>query len=324
MSHFLIADDEPNVRSALRALLESQGNTCVEAGDMQSIISAVRNSESENGEPFDMILMDYDFRGSSGLVMIEKINQKIRHDYCEHRVVVVTASKQRGLSSEFAMLGAIGHIHKPINEVQFWSTVDAALTRQELFVDKKEDWESAIKLLEELGILEGVESLRAISEQYELLKAIHQNLLNDLQVAGQREQSVAQAYTRATQALNDVPVTFEWIYTFLHGFGYTQLFLKDVEKIFRTDRLHFIALQTYLQRIHENPDAPMVKTLAGLTSSHYEYRVGRSFRLYFRRGEARHIIFERFGHKTVQTEIVKYFGHSTEADISQLKASTSN
>ena len=317
MPHFLIADDEPQVRSALRLLLESQPNTCVEAGDMRSIVSSVRDSESADGEPFDLILMDYHFGGNTGLQMIEKINQCMGDDYCEHRFVVVTGADQRGLAVEFAKLGAIGHLNKPINEVQFWSTIDAALTRRELFVERKADWESALQLLNELGILEGVESLQAIAEQYATLKAIHENLLNDLQAAGQREQQLAQAYNKASQALQEVPITFESIYTSLHGFGYTSSFLDDVKQIFRTDRLHFFALQTYLQRIQRNPQASMIKALTYQAPGHYEYRVGRNFRLYFRRGENTYTIFERFGQKTLQPEIINYLSYSCETDISE-------
>ena len=265
---------------------------------------------------FDLILLDYNFEEASGLDAIEGLSEVIGSDYCEHRIVVVTGSQLKGLSSEFAALGAIGHLHKPINEVQFWSTVDAALTRRELYVDKKVDWESALELLNNLGILEGIESLKVITEQYEALDTIHQNLLKDLQVAGQKEQQIALAYTKATQALNSSPGTFDSIFAFLQNFGYTRYFLEDVKQIFHSDRLHFVALQSYLQRISLNAEAYMMKSLHPSASGHYEYRVGRSFRLYFRRADAGRIIFERFGNKTVQPKILNYLGQSEDEDIS--------
>lgn len=323
MAHFLIADDEPKVRSALRSLLKPQGHTYEEAGDIMSIIEAVEASEAESGEPFDLILLDYNFQEASGLDAIEGLNTIMGSDYCEHRIVVVTGSQQRGLSSEFAALGAIGHLHKPINEVQFWSTVDAALTRRELYVDKKLDWEAALDLLNNLGILEGIESLKAVNEQYGALKTIHDNLLNDLQAAGQREQQIALAYAEATKALNHSPGTFNSIFAFLKGFGYTRDFLDDIEQIFCSDRLHFFALQSYLQRICQNPGAYMIKALNPSAPGHYEYRVGRSFRLYFRRAEAGKIILERFGNKTIQPKILNYLGQSNDEDISLLEAAMS-
>lgn len=219
-------------------------------------------------------------------------------------------------------MGAIGHLHKPINEAQFWSTVDAALTRRELYVEKKDDWEAALELLNDLGIIEGIESLKAVTEQYAALNSIHQNLLNDLQAAGQREQQIALAYTKATQALNNSPGAFQSIFTFLQTFGYTRPFLEDVEQLFRCDRLHFVALQSYLQRISLNPEAYMTKSLHPSAPGHYEYRVGRSFRLYFRRAEAGRITLERFGHKTVQPKILSYLGQSHDQDISLLEVAT--
>ncbi len=323
MAHFLIADDEPKVRAALSSLLKPQGHTYEEAGDIMSIIEAVQASESESGEPFDLILLDYNFEEASGLDAIEGLNTIMGPDYCEHRIVVVTACQQRGLSSEFAALGAIGHLHKPINEVQFWSTIDAALTRRELYVDRRVDWEAALELLNNLGILEGIDSLQAVGEQYAALKTIHQNLLNDLQAAGQREQQIALAYAEATKALNHSPGTFDSIFAFLRDFGYTRPFLDDVEQIFRSDRLHFFALQSYLQRIGRNPGAYMIKSLHLGALRHYEYRVGRNFRLYFRRGEAGKIILERFDNKTIQPKILGYLAQSNDEDISLLETAIS-
>lgn len=322
MAHFLIADDEPKVRAALVALLKPQGHTYEEAGNILDIIKTVKESESISGEPFDLLLLDYNFGEASGLDAIRGLNKVIGSDYCEHRIVVVTGCHQRGLSVEFAGLGAIGHLHKPINEAQFWSTVDAALTRRELYVEKKNDWEAALELLNDLGIIEEIESLKAVSEQYAALDTIHQNLLNDLQAAGHKEQQIALAYTKATQALNNSPGAFESIFTFLENFGYTHPFLEDVKQIFRSDRLHFVALQSYLQRISLNPEAYMVKALHPSAPGHYEYRVGSSFRLYFRRATAGKIILERFGHKTVQPKILSYLGQSYDADISLLEAAT--
>ena len=52
MAHFLIADDEPNVRAALISLLKPQDHTYEEAGNIMDIIETVEASESEGGEPF--------------------------------------------------------------------------------------------------------------------------------------------------------------------------------------------------------------------------------------------------------------------------------
>ena len=322
MAHFLIADDEPNVRKSIRTLIEldrKNDHTYEEAEDLMSILQTV--SASNKQEPFDLILLDHNLGGSTGLDAIEKITKYCGDSYCDHRVVVITGSHERELASAYAELGAIGHINKPISEVQFWSTIDAALKRRELYVDKKLDWESALEILDNLGILEGIESLKSAGEQYEALKEIHDNLLKDLQSAGLKEQQIAIAYDKASEALNQSPGSFESIYAFLDSFGYTKSFVQDIKDIFKTNRLQFIGLQSYLQRISSNPEAYMVKHLSGDAPGHYEYRVGRSFRLYFRYGEDRQIILERFGDKNIQPKIMRYLNSSQDTNISQTKAS---
>jgi CheY-like chemotaxis protein len=316
MPHFLIADDEVHIRKSIRLLLESQGHTCEEAGDLLPIIKAIEHSESHDGEPFDLILLDYNFDVTNGLEIIEMINEVMGQDYCEHRVVAVTGNYDRSLASQFAESGAIGHLNKPITEVQFWSTVDAALTRRTLYVDKKYDWEAALELLGSLGILERVESLQELTQQYETLKHIHESLLKDLESAGGRDQKVAQAYAKASEAVNQASGSFESIYKLLQGFGYTRSFLSDAEGVFHSDRLHFIALQSYLQRIFQNPESYLVKHLFPGATGHYEYRVGRSFRLYFRKNECGKIIWERFGHKNIQKKIIQCLNKSEESDAS--------
>lgn len=320
MAHFLIADDEPNVRKSIRTLIEldkENDHTYEEAEDLMSILQTV--STSNEREPFDLILLDHNLGGSTGLNAIEKITKYCGDTYCEHRVVVITGSHERELASAYAELGAIGHINKPISEVQFWSTIDAALKRRELYVDKKLDWESALEILDNLGILEGIESLKNAGEQYEALKEIHSNLLKDLQSAGLKEQQIARAYDKASEALNQSPGSFESIYTFLNSFGYTKPFVRDIKDIFKTNRLQFIALQSYLQRISLNPQVYMLKHLSGDAPGHYEYRVGRSFRLYFRYTEERKIILERFGDKSIQPRILSYLSGSQDVDISLAK-----
>lgn len=320
MAHFLIADDEPNVRKSIRTLIEldkKNNHTYEEAGDLMSIVQTVSTSVEQ--EPFDLILLDHNLGGSTGLNAIEKITQYYGNSYCEHRVVVITGSHERELASAYAELGAIGHLNKPISEVQFWSTIDAALKRRELYVDKKLDWESALEILDNLGILEGIESLKIAQEQYEALKEIHSNLLKDLQSAGLKEQQIAIAYDKASEALNQSPGYFESIYAFLNSFGYTEHFLRDIKDIFKTNRLQFIALQSYLQRISVNPKSYMVKHLFADAPGHYEYRVGRSFRLYFKYTQEPKIILERFGHKNIQLKIINYLSSSIDVDISQAK-----
>lgn len=314
MAHFLIADDEPSIRRDFRLLLESQNHTCVEASDRIQVNKAVKLS-AEIGDPFDLILLDYDFGdGTTGL----QVMQKLGTDYCEHRVIVLTGSRNASLPSEFARLGAIGHLLKPISEDQFWVTIGSALTRREQFIDKKEDWEAALELLHRNGVLEGLENYdvlnKQLANQLEALKAINNQLQLELRQAGKREEEIARAYEKASNTLGSVPGDINVICSSLHDFGFTKPFLSDVKTLFDKDRLHFYVLTSYLKRIEAHPDYPH-RVLTPRASSH-EYRVGRSYRLYFRRDDSRKVILERFGHKHVQEKIIDYLSSSDDEVVS--------
>lgn len=316
MAYFLIADDVPKVRDSIRSLLEQQNHTYDEACDLIEIMEAVEESESEEGEPFDLILLDYDFGdGTTGFNAIQQLKEKFGAQFCDHRIVIITGHRNRELPREFARLGAIGHLIKPVEEDQFWATIDSALIRQDLYVYKKEDWESAYELLHNLGLIDGIESLKSTAQQYDALQDIYQKLLSDLQKAGGQQEQIGMAYESASDALNDSPGSLESIFAFLDGFGYTKSFLNDVKDIFKRDRLHFVLLQSYLQKIRANPLDYRIKHLAGGATGHYEYRVGRSFRLYFRRGEGGTIVLERYGDKTQQKQIINYLDQSIEGEV---------
>jgi len=320
MRHFLIADDNHQVRRSFRGLLESQHHKCEEAKDIPEILRLVHKSQSntEDANDFDLILMDFDFGdGTNGIQAINYLAKKFGGEYCEHRVIVITGATDRELPAEFARLGAIGHLIKPVNETQFWASIDSALTRRELYVEKREDWESAVKLLDNLGVLEGIEELNTYAQEYENLKTIHEQLLSDLQQAGGRDSQIASSYQYATEALNASPGNFQTIYSFLKSFGFTQKLISDAEDIFHSDRLQFVILQCYLQRIAASPQSYQIKHLAPGATNHYEYRVGRNFRLYFRKAVEGRIILERFGHKKIQPKIISYLDASADQDISQ-------
>lgn len=312
MAHFLIADDEPGIRRDFRSLLESRSHTCVEASDRIQVSEAVKSSESETGEQFDLILLDYDFGdGTNGLQVMKKLGI----DYCEHRVIVLTASRNFKLSTEFARLGAINHLLKPVSEDQFWVAIESALTRRELYIDKKQDWESALAILHKYGVLEGIESYDAVNKQLasqlESLTFINEQLQQELRQAGRRKEEIAKAYKKASDAVCTVPGDISIICDSLRNFEITKPFLLDIEALFEKDRLHFYVLVSYLKRIDNHPDYPY-RVLVGRASGHAEYRVGRSYRLYFRRNDSSKIVLERFGHKQVQEKIVEYLTNSED------------
>ncbi|BAQ63922.1 response regulator [Geminocystis sp. NIES-3709] len=309
MAHILIVDDEAHIRSEWRTRLIQENHTFQEADGIDEAVEAINNSQEQ--EPFDLILLDHSLGEELGLDLLDEVGK----DYLQYRVLVITGHGTTSLAREYASIGAIGHLIKPVSEAQFNTAIASALERRKIQVEEKEDWESAYAVLENLGIFESIEVLKSDStkaqEQYEILKSTYDQLLDDLKLAGGQEYAIANAYEKATQTLNDSDGSVEGIIPFLTKFKVTKSFWSDVKTIFKKSRLYFFVLQSYLLRIAENPLAYRIKHLAGGADGHYEYRIGSEFRLYFRK-EADDIILERFANKNIQPEIIKFLNNTHE------------
>ena len=315
MAHFLVIDDEPPIRQGWCSFLEAEGHTYEEAADVDEAIAMIEQSESDEGETFDLLLLDHNLGDETGIDLVQYLDT----DYCENRVVVITGNKQRSLPKEYANFGSIAHLLKPVNRDQFYATIDSTLELRSILIDRRLDWEDAYSLLEETGLLDSLEKVkgeaRAARSQYAQLYSTYQKLLEDLDKAGGREQQIAAAYDKATRTLNDAEASFDSLYEFLEGFAYTQSFLDDAYEVFCSDRLQFFLLQAYLKRITENSESQRIRNLRGTSSGHCEYRIGRSYRLYFR-FERPSQVLERYGHKNLQPKILEFLSRTMEEPIS--------
>ncbi|MBD2358142.1 response regulator [Tolypothrix sp. FACHB-123] len=307
MPKFLIVEDEANIRRQWRGLLESENHSCQEAEDIFETLEVLIKNQNDP-EDFDLIILDHHLGSETGLDAIEAIEQKVGKGYCQYRVVVITGHSNRNLATEYVKLGSIGHLLKPVSPAQFWVTIEAALERRYIYIEQREDWEKAYEVLENLGILESVDKLRQVNvevnEQYEILRATYEKLLEELEKSKGNEQEIGEAYRRAAISLNKSPGSIDSILPFIQPFQYKEAFWKDIENLFQSDRLGFYILQTYLKRIADNPKSLPIKLIAG-TDNYYEYRVGSAFRLYYRK-DGNVISLERFGHKKLQEKIIKY------------------
>lgn len=306
MAHFLIVDDEKYVTKEWSNRLKQENHSCVTALDVDKALEAIKKSEQPDGEPFDLILLDHGLGEENGLDVIRAVIEVFDSNYWQHRIIVITGLGNNNLAREYAKFGAIGHLIKPVSEAQFKTAITAALERRAIYVDNQENWENAYQVLQDYGLLESLAELKAdsanITQQYQSLKLIYDRLLVDLKEAGSKESQMALAYEKASDALNATSGGINSILIFLQNFQITASFWSDVEKIYYVDKLQFFVLQSYLKRIAENPLNYRIKHL-GAAGGHYEYRIGRNYRLYFRR-ESGDIILERYGHKNLQEEII--------------------
>lgn len=193
-------------------------------------------------------------------------------------------------------------------------TIINALERRSLYVEYKDDWESAIQVLEDVGLLPNIQQMEKDLQSLEVLKATYEDLLEKLKEAGGNEAKLRESYEYAYETITNHHATVESIIPCLRSFSITENFWKDVKRTFNYERVKFYSLQSYLLRIAHDPNAYPIKNLAGHASGHYEYRTGMTHRLYFRREDDR-IIWERFGHKNEQKEILNYLRNTGGGDV---------
>jgi len=310
MAHFLLVEDRLDICEIWRNWLLEEGHTCQCANTYEDAVQKIWVSEQNDGEPFDMILLDHELDGGLfGINVLSEISEEIGQDYKEHRFVVITASHDMGLVSIYSQRGALGYLIKPISRESFFATIINALERRRIYVENKEDWEAAVRVLEDLELLPKIEQMQRDLEAFQALKEIHNKLLEDLRKAGGNEAKIRESYAYAYQAITNNTATIESIIPCLQPFFITESFWEDIEYTFHHERLKFYGLQSYLLRIGSDPNAYRIKHLSGDAPGHYEYRTGITHRLYFRRQDG-HIVLERFGHKSKQKEIL-HFLHET-------------
>jgi DNA-binding NtrC family response regulator len=114
----LIADDQREVREALRLLLKGQGYETEGAGSPPEIVEAVARRS------FDVVLMDLNFTrdttsGREGLELLDRLRE-IDHSL---RVVVITAWSSVGLAVEAMRHGACDFVEKPWENARLLAVV---------------------------------------------------------------------------------------------------------------------------------------------------------------------------------------------------------
>ncbi len=100
----VLADDHAVVRSALRMLLEAEADfeVLAEAGDADNAARKVR------GHHPDVLVLDLNMPGGSGLEMLPKIREESPHT----QVVVLTMQSEPAFAREAMRAGALGYVLK--------------------------------------------------------------------------------------------------------------------------------------------------------------------------------------------------------------------
>ena len=114
----LVVDDEPHIRRVMRATLCSLGYVVADASSGEAALERVRD------EKFDLILLDINMPGISGLEACRQIRAK-----SDVSVVMLTVRHRAEDKIEALNAGADGYITKPFDINELLARIRAALRR---------------------------------------------------------------------------------------------------------------------------------------------------------------------------------------------------
>lgn len=104
MARILIIDDEADNREVIGALLRRDGH------DVQAVWSAENALAALTGVTFDVILLDVQLPGMSGLRAIQEIR-----GLSKAKILVMTGHDDANLRADAKALGADGFLGKPLD-----------------------------------------------------------------------------------------------------------------------------------------------------------------------------------------------------------------
>jgi len=123
----LAVDDEANVRSIIRAILERHGY------DVQLAVSGREALEMLEQNAFDLVLTDIMMQDGDGIALLERIHAL----HPNLPVVMVTASHDIAVAIESMRGGAYDYLLKPFEHKQLVSTVQRALDHRQTLQENR-------------------------------------------------------------------------------------------------------------------------------------------------------------------------------------------
>ena len=168
MNQFLIADDHPLFREALKGALQSQFEdlTVFESESFDSTLAVL----SEQDE-LDLLLLDLHMPGSGDLYGLIRI----REDYPSLPIVVVSGSEDLSIISKVMAYGAMGFIPKASSTQDIAQGIETVLEGETWLPEKIKDKVANIEN-EDRELAQQVASLTP--QQYKVLQYLHEGLLN--------------------------------------------------------------------------------------------------------------------------------------------------
>jgi two-component system alkaline phosphatase synthesis response regulator PhoP len=119
-TRFLVVEDHPTMREAMRLVLEGEGFMIEEASDGDAALAMVRSN------PPDLVFLDLNIPGASGTEVLSAL--KGDPATAGVRVIIVTATGEEGRERVIS-LGADEYFTKPFSPLAMLTTVERVLDR---------------------------------------------------------------------------------------------------------------------------------------------------------------------------------------------------
>lgn len=168
MDKFLIADDHPLFREALKGALKSSFTDLVvfEASDFESTLAVL-----EQQDELDLLLLDLHMPGSGDLYGLIRI----REDYPDLPIAVVSGTEDLQVVSKVMSYGALGFIPKSSSSQQIAAAIAEILAGdtwlpQQMADKVEQSAEQDNELAAQIASL--------TPQQYKVLSYLHEGLLN--------------------------------------------------------------------------------------------------------------------------------------------------
>lgn len=144
MKTVLICDDEPIIRSGLKAYLAKLGfETIIECSDGEAAVKAALDSFP------DLAILDVSMPKKDGITAAAEIRQKLKLP-----IVFLTACHDNETIERAKKIGIASFLLKPLREQDLWPAIEMACAHNDMVEELKEQVEDLKETLETRKIIE--------------------------------------------------------------------------------------------------------------------------------------------------------------------------
>ena len=121
----LIVDDERNIRTALRFVLEDEDYEVLDVGDAESALELLAR------EPIQLVLLDLKMKGMGGMDLLRQLQERSA-DHAAPLVIVISGQATTSEAMETVKLGAFDFLEKPLDRSRVLVTIKNAFQHGQL------------------------------------------------------------------------------------------------------------------------------------------------------------------------------------------------